>query len=266
MSNELWRNPAWLGLVVLIVLLLENSGLAQDTPSSMTAHPTNRKVIRDLGSACGPDCLLCDTLSSSREPSVAMCQLCKPGYEFNAHWECERIECEVPNCMKCRDTEIKACLQCLPGYVLTYGRCVDRFDLIYGSSQGNSSYYSDYGDDDAVSVFGVHRFIFAGLIFFPCLVMYILRIMRRRQRSVPVEILLRRVPPIIIAATPSDRRQDGRGAEEARAEGSESAPLLSSSGGEAAKASNAVLVVDPRGNIEVGVQQERNDQVRDQEP
>lgn len=270
LSSGLWRDRGCRVLGVLIVLLLQNSGFAQDTPSSTTAQPVSRKVIRDLGSACGPDCLLCSTWSSPLDRSAAMCKHCKPGYDFNTNLECERIICQVPHCLKCRDTGMQGCFQCLPGYVLTDGRCLDQFDLIYrnaqASSLGDSSYHDDYGDDDAVGGFGVHRLIFAGFIFLPCLVLYILRTLQRRQRSVPVEILLRRVPPIAITATPSDRRQEGAVTEDARPEEAESAPLLSSSGGEAAKASTAVLVVDPRGNIEVGVQQEQSDPGRDQEP
>lgn len=258
--NRQWDNRFWLGMGVLVILLSKECSLAKETTQKVTATTTNRKAMRDLGASCSPDCLVCNS-SPRVAAQLATCELCKLGYKIDSNGLCKRIECgAVPHCVVCSG---EVCIHCLPGYILSAGTCLDQLDWIHGSSWEGSLSNSSY--DHGAQVFNAWKIIIAGLILLPCVLLYIIRGLHRHRRRLLVEILSNRVPAVVLAFPTNGHRSDGRSTEDDLVEESEAASLLSSSGVQTAKPSNAVLVVDPMGNIEMGVRQERDDQNEDLE-
>lgn len=259
--NRLWDHSFWLGMGVLVILLSKECSLAKDTPQRVTATTRNREAMRALGAYCSPDCLVCNSLTRGAA-QLPTCELCKLGYKIDSNGLCKRIECDaVPHCVVCSG---EVCIRCLPGYILSAGTCLDQLDWIRGRSRegslGNSSYYGDHYH--GAQMLNAWKIVIAGLILLPCVFLYIIRGLRRRLL---VEALSNRAPAVVLAFPTNDHRSDGRSTEDDRVEESEAASLLSSSDVQTAKRSNAVLVVDPMGNIEMGVRQERDDQNEDLE-
>lgn len=231
----------------------ESRSSASVSPLDITVSPSARSSSH--GIRCGPHCIQCTRKieeGSSGPIVTSTCDTCEFGYEKSTHsGRCVIKICQIPRCTLCTASQ---CLVCEEGYIWIDGQCQANYGYHYWTSSSSGTSSTSSSSDYSYSA---TRIILGTLIFLPWLLVIVFRSLVRRRRAASAEISMRtfQAPRIVVASVQSDLPLSTNADERPREEETESAPLLVSPGEDSGQGSGAVLVVDPMGNIGVGVQQ-----------